>query len=135
MTHILALQALHAAHHPGFKIFGHWQVPQLLGEVLHWIARLFKILTIVFSFIFLFLRGFTSTGAWRLFQMIFLIIIGLVGIPSISPKVQQWTATITKGSAVGSTGASIGIVVTLLAIFVLVVFSTIIRNPAMSGEE
>lgn len=129
--HILTLAA---AHPGGFKILGH-QVPELLGQVLHWIARLFKILTIGIAFLLLFLRGFTSTGAWRLFQMIFLVIIGLIGIPSISPKIQQEIGSFTKGSAVGSTGASIWIVVILSAIFALTLFSTVIRNPAMSGEE
>lgn len=133
MAHILALHAAHAAK-PAFNILG-WKAPELLGQILHWIARLFKLLTIIFSFIFLFLRGFTSTGAWRLLQMLFLVVIGLVGIPSISPKVQHWTAMVTQGSAVGSTGASIGIVITLSVIFGLTIFSTLIRNPAMSGEE
>jgi len=134
--HILAFSALHMAHaaHPGtFKIFG-WNAPELLGQVLHWIARLFKVLAIGFSFLLLFTLGFTSTGGWRLIQMLFLIAIGLIGLPSITPKIQQWLGNITKGAAIGSTGASIWIVVILSVILALTIFSTIIRNPAQSGE-
>lgn len=133
--HVFALHALLSVHHPApFKLFGQWQVPELLGQFLHWIARGAKVLMIIFTLLFLFLRGFTSTGAWRLIQMSFILIIGLVGIPSIFPKLQHWTATLTEGAAVGSTGASIGILITLGVILALTIFSTIIRNPAQSGE-
>lgn len=133
--HVLVLHAMLSVRHPApFKLFGQWQVPELLGQVLHWIARLAKVLMIIFTLLFLFLRGFTSTGPWRLVQMLFILVIGLVGVPSIFPKLQHWTASLTKGAAVGSTGASIGVLLTLGVILALTIFSTIIRNPSQSGE-
>lgn len=136
--HVLALHALlsvrHHTIHPGiFKIFG-WTTPTLLGQVLHQIARWIKIIAVVISFGLLYVRGFTATNAWKLIQMLFLVAIGLIIIPSISPDIQKWVGTITKGATVGATGASWWVLITVLVVFGLTIFSTIIRNPAESGE-
>lgn len=126
MTHILASP-------PGpFLILGN-HVPVLLGEILHWLARGFKILSVLAILLLLLLKGFGSPAA-RLIQVLIVLIIGMVAIPSFAPKVAQYTADITKGSAVGSTGASAGMVILLTALFAITFWMTILRR-AGGGEE
>jgi hypothetical protein len=127
MTHILA-----AAPGP-FLILGN-HVPVLLGEILHWLARGFKILSVLAIILLLLLKGFFGSPLVRILQMLTLLIIGAVAIPSFAPRLAQYTSDITKGSAVGSTGASAGMVILLTALFAITFYMTILRR-AGGGEE
>lgn len=127
--HILALAAAHGAAHPGvFKVLG-YKVPALLGEVFHWCAKLFKILAVVIILGLLYLQG--KVG---LLQMVTLLLIGMVAIPSWTPKISHYTSDVTHGSAVGSTGASAGIVILLSVLLVLTFWLTIFRRRGAEEE-
>lgn len=129
MTHIILAQA------PGhFLILGN-KVPVLLGEILHWLARGFKILSVLAILLLLLLKGFFGSGGARLIQIITILIIGMVAIPSFAPKISQYTADITRGSAVGSTGASAGMVILLTALFIITFYMTILRRSGGGEEE
>jgi hypothetical protein len=127
-THILALHAVHAAGPGVFKVFG-YKVPALLGQLFHWCAKLFKILSVALILLLMYLQG--KVGLW---QMAFILIIGAVAIPSWTPKISHYTTDITHGSAVGSTGASAGIVILLSAMLVVTFFLTIVKRRGDDEE-
>jgi hypothetical protein len=129
MTHIILAQA------PGhFLILGN-RVPVLLGEILHKAAQWFKVLSVLAILTLLFLKGFFGSGVSRIIQMLTLVIIGMVAIPSFAPWTARYTADITRGSAVGSTGASAGMVILITALFAITLYMTILRRSGGGEEE
>ena len=128
--HVLAVMLAHAAPPPGvFKVFG-YKIPTLLGELFHIIARFFKVVAVVIVLGLLYLQG--KVGLW---QMLFCILIGMIAIPSWSPRVSKFTASINHGSAVGSTGASAGIVILLAAMLIITFYMTIVRRRGAEQTE
>jgi hypothetical protein len=127
MTHIILAQG-------HFLILGN-RVPVLLGEILHWLAKGFKILSVLAIILLLLLKGFFGSPLSRVVQILTLLIIGAVAIPSFAPKLSQYTADITRGSAVGSTGASAGMVILLTALFAITLYMTILRRSGGGEEE
>jgi hypothetical protein len=133
MNHILALQLLGHAHvvpAPGvFRVLG-FKVPTLLGQVLHWAARLFRILMAIAILLLLKLKG--KVEYWK---MLVIGLIAMVDIPSFSPKISQYTTDVTHGTAVGSTGASAGMVVFLVVLGLVVFYRMVIKPPVVMEEE
>jgi general stress protein CsbA len=134
MNHILAA-ALVAHPHvlvppPGvFKIAGH-RIPTLIGQVFHAIAVYFKYIAVILILLLLWWKG--KVELWKEF---FLVMIGLVGVPSLSPRVSHYTSDITSGSAVGSTGASAGMVIFLLVLLAFTVYRMLFKRPVIIEEE
>lgn len=121
MTHILTLYAAHAAGPGPFEIFG-WKAPAQLGEALHWVAhsafpwaiKSFRLLASLFIILLMIRRG------GSIWQLAFAVILGWVVFPGLSPKVSHVTANLTNGSAVGHTGASIGMLALLVGMIVFI---------------
>lgn len=133
MNHIIALQLLghpHVVPAPGiFRVLG-FKMPTLLGQVLHWGARLFRILVAIIIVILFKLKG--KVEFWK---MAVIGLIAMIDIPSFSPKISQYTADVTRGAAVGSTGASAGMVIFLVILCLIVGYRMIIRPPVIKEEE
>lgn len=133
MHHILALYAASPPPSP-FKVGGN-AVPSVLGQLLHWIAKLFVILAMIIVLALLKFRE--RTPIW---QLVIVLVLGAVALPHTSQKVAQGVDTITSGSSVASTGASIGLIVLMSALIVvtLIVVPVLRRRKAgggMEGEE
>jgi len=137
MIHLLALYAATPKPVPPgtFTVAGH-AVPSILGQILHWIAKLFVILAMIIVLVILKFRE--RTPIW---QLIIVMIIGAVALPHTSQKVAQGVNTVTSGSSVASTGASIGLILLMagLVTFTVIVLP-ILRRRAMrkmmgGGEE
>jgi hypothetical protein len=131
MHHVLAMQLLaHPVPPPGiFKVFG-FKMPTLLGEILHWAARLFRILVAIAVAVVLKVKG--KVEYWK---MLIIGLIAMVDVPSFSPKISQWTNDVTHGAAVGSTGASAGMIFFLAAIGIVVGYRMFFVKPVMVEEE
>jgi cbb3-type cytochrome oxidase subunit 3 len=104
MHHVLAFAALQHAAPGTFKVMGH-KVPVLLGEILHGIAKFAKIIMAVLILILLLVRG-----GVKLWEMIIILAVGMFVIPGTFKEWSKITASINKGSALGSTGASLGMI-------------------------
>ena len=118
MQHVLMAYATNPPPGPGvFKVAGH-AVPSVLGQVLHWIAKLSLILSLVLIVAILKLRERTP-----LWQMVVMLVLGAVVLPHTSQNVAKGVNTVTSGDSVASTGASIGLI--LLAVG-LVLFTFIV---------
>ncbi len=136
MQHILAMLAATPKPVPSgtFSVAGH-AVPSILGQILHWIAKLFVILAMV---LVLFLLKFRErTPLW---QLIVVMIIGAVALPHTSQKVAQGVNTVTSGASVASTGASIGLILLMAGLIVVTliappVFRRRAMRKAMGGGE
>ncbi len=130
MQHILLAYATNPPPGPGvFRVAGH-AVPSVLGQVMHWIARLFVIIALVLIVIIMKLRE--GVSFW---QMVVLLALGAVALPHTSQKIAGGVNTITSGSTVGSTGASIGLIL-LMAGLVLFTFIVppIFRKRKTGGD-
>jgi hypothetical protein len=132
MNNVLALQMVaHVTIHPGvFKVFGFWTTPTLLGQVLHAIAVYFKYIAVAIILLLLWWKG--KVEVWKI---LFILAIGMVAIPSWSPKVAHYTSDVTKGSAVGSTGASAGLVIFLLILLGFTIYRMLIKRPVIIEDE
>jgi hypothetical protein len=131
MQHILAaLAATPKPLPPGtFTVAGH-VVPAILGQVFHWIAKLFVILGMIIILALLKFRD--HTPVW---QLVIALILGAVALPHTSQHIAKGVSTITSGSSVASTGASIGLVLLIGGlILVTLLVPPILRKRGGDGE-
>ena len=125
MQHFLTVLA---ASPPPFKVAGN-AVPSILGEILHWISKLFVILAIIIVLAVLKFRE--RTPIW---QLIIVMIIGAIALPHTSDKVAKGVHTVTSGTSVASTGASIGLVALMAGLIVVtLVVPPILRKRKAAG--
>jgi len=129
--HILTALISNPPPGPGvFKVGGH-AVPSALGQVLHWIAKLFVIIAMVLIVIILKFRERTP-----LWQMVVLLIIGAVALPHTSQKIAQGVSTVTSGSAIASTGASIGLILLMAGLIVVtLIVPPVLRRRKAGGDD
>jgi hypothetical protein len=128
MHHILALAAP-----PGvFRAFG-YKLPTVIGQLFHWIAadlfpwavRSVKLLASLFIIFLMIRRG------GSIWQLAFAAILGWLVLPGILPaKASSAVAGFTRGSSVGHTGASIGIIAILafMVVFILILLPVLRRR-------
>lgn len=129
MHHLLALGVLGHPAPPGvFNVLG-WKAPVLLGQAFHLLALGFKFLS-VFAVLLLLWRA----GGVELWKMVSILAIGIIAIPSFSAKIPHYASDVTKGHAVGSTGASPGVIALMTVLFLLAFFMLVLRSRRESEE-
>jgi len=98
---------------------------------MHWIAKLFVIIAMVLIVIILKFRERTP-----LWQMVVLLIIGAVALPHASQKIAQGVSTVTSGSAIASTGASIGLILLMAGLIaVTLIVPPVLRRRRAGGDD
>lgn len=129
MHSILMTYATHPTPGPGvFKIAGN-AAPSIIGQTLHWIARLSLIICLVLVLVILKFRE--RTPVW---QLIIVLVLGAVVLPHTSQKVASSVNTVTSGDTVASTGASIGLIALAIGLLVVTVLvPPVLRKRAAGG--